>query len=371
MKQAGHQADILATDGRRGPDYDRARRDGWPVEAICAGERWLRRRLEITLDRLSMYDVVINNHSTETRLVLPALPAHIIRLSVIRSTNDPVISEGKAHSPYLDALVGISPEVHRLLQLAKVTCRTEMIANAVMVPPSVAPVLQNPLGLAYLGRLTDVDKNIMILPEIARACKKRGIKFTLDVAGDGRDRQTLEEKIRVLEVSDCVRLHGAISRDAVGDFLNKRQFGLFPSNYEGFGLTLVEAMASGCVPIASDIPSYRWILGDDADTLLATVKDAQAYADRIVALAADSKCYRQIQERLQRRQKQKFSPEATVNGYLRLIEELRKTHDPSRFLPVSLGKLQLSAYHQRRCSRAWWLLQKVKGRFSTSVHYEG
>ncbi|GKT08606.1 glycosyltransferase family 4 protein [Desulforhabdus sp. TSK] len=360
MIKAGFEADILSTDGQIGSDYERARRDGWPVEAICLGERWLRRRLEITLDRLSKYDVVINNHSTETTLILPALSASTIRLSVIRSTNDPVISEGKSESHYVDALVGTSPEVQRLLNIANAHSRIEVIPNSVIVTSGEMPRLHAPLELAYLGRLTDVDKNILMLPEIAQSCKKLKIEFTLDVAGDGADRHKLEDKIRNFGLGNCIRLVGAISRETVGTFLSKRQFGFFPSNYEGFGLSLVESMAAGCVPIASDIPSYRWILGEDADTLLVPGKDAKAYAERIRILAGNPERYRQIQERLQQQQKENFTPEATVNSYLSLIEELRKTHDPNRFSPVPLAKIPLSSYHRQRCSRAWWLLQKLK-----------
>ncbi len=360
MREAGHQADILATDGQKGADYDRARRDGWPVEAICLGERWLRRRLEIMLERLSAYDVVINNHSTETQLVLPALPARIVRLSVIRSTNEEVIAQGKSDSPYLNALVGISPEVQRLLEKTGVDCRTEMIANSVMLTPTDnLPKLQQPVKLAYLGRLTDIDKNILLLPEIVEACRKKGLDCSLTVAGDGADREKLEKKIQNGRLADSVRLVGAISRDEVTAFFSKSPFGLFPSNYEGFGLSLVEAMGAGCVPIASDIPSYRWILGEDAETSVAPVKDAAAYADRIQALVSAPERYRQIQKRLQERQRERFSPASTVGGYLCLIEELCQTHDPARFEPVPFGSLPLPPHHRRRCSRLWWALQKI------------
>lgn len=357
MRRAGHQADILATDWSPGPDYERARRDSWPVEAICIGERWLRRRLEIALNRLSTYDVIINNHSIETKLILPSLPARIMRLSVIRSTNDSVITDGAAQSMYLDALVGVSPEVKQLLDNTGVKCRTEMIANAVMVTPGEPPKLKTPLILAYLGRLTDIDKNILILPVIAKCCNEMGIITTFDVAGDGRDRQAFETKISEFGLYGCMRVLGPISRDTVGKFLGNRHFSIFPSNYEGFGLSLVEAMAAGCVPIASDIPSYRWILGEDAQHLTVPTNNARAYADRIRMISSDPEFYKQIQERLQKRQQDYFSPDNTVNGYLRLIEKLSKTHDLKRYLPVPLNKLPLSPYHRCRCSRLWQCLQ--------------
>ena len=361
MQAAGHQCDIVTTSYKLGNDYERGIKEGWPIKVFCAGERWFRKRLEITLEHLSEYDVVINNHSTETQLLFPALPASIVRMSVIRSTNEGVITQGKADSPYLDALVGISPEVQRLLNKAGVVCRAEMIANAVTLTlTDNLPKLQQPVELAYLGRLTNIDKNILILPEIVEACRKRDLDCFLTVAGDGADLEKLEKKVQDYRLADAIRLVGAISRDKVGSFLSKRSFGLFPSNYEGFGLALVEAMEMGCVPIASDIPAFRWILGEDAKALVAPVKNAGAYAERIRILATDPDHYREIQDRLQRRQRKNFSPEITVRGYLRLIENLRKHRDEELFLPVTLANLPLSKYQKRRCTRAWWFLQKIK-----------
>lgn len=360
MRKAGHQADILATDGRRGTDYDRARRDGWPVEAICLGERWLKRRLDIALDCLTQYDVVINNHSLETRLLLPALPSRTVRLSVIRSTDDPVIREAHYNSQYLDALVGISPQVTALLKHSNVHCDVHTIPNAVLVENEHFPSISNPIRIVFIGRLEERQKNILILPEIAECFRAKGLDFRTTVVGDGPHRCDLEEKISRMHLEDIIDLRGAMDRDAAWDFYRNAHFSLIPSNFEGFGLVVAESMASGAVPVASDIPVFRWILGDDADTLLAPVKDAQAYADRLIALATDPERYRQIQQRLRRRQQKNFSPASTVGGYLRLIEELRQTHDPSRFPSIPLAKIPLSTYHRRRCSRVWWLLQKVK-----------
>ncbi len=360
MREQGHEADILATNWQAGPDYERARLDGWPVEAICVGQRWLRRRLRTTLNRLASYDVVINNHSTETSLILATLPTSTIRLSVIRSTNGSVISDAKWQSPYLDALIAISPEVQRLLSLAGVGCQTRVIPNSTMVAHHRKPALAEPLELAYLGRLTDIDKNILILPEIALACNELGMEFSLSVAGEGTDRQRLEASIHKCGLTSCIRMIGAIPRDAVGEFLSERHFGVFPSNYEGFGLSLLESMAVGCVPIASDIPAYRWILGEDADTLLVPVKDATAYAQRIYMLARNPERYRQIQERLQRRQREKFTPQATVNGYLDLIERIARNGHWDRISVVPFRKLTLPKAYRRSFSPYWPVLHRIK-----------
>lgn len=360
MRKAGHQADILATDGRLGPDYERARRDGWPVEAICIGERWLRRRMEITLNTLSTYDLVINNHSTETRLVLPALPAHVLRLSVIRSTDAPVIKEASHNCQHLDSLVGISPQVTLLLRQTGVSSYVNTIPNAVLIANDNLPTLSKPLRIVFIGRLEERQKNILILPDIAEILHSKGLYFKIIVIGDGPHRQDLEEKITRMNLWNIFDIRGAMNRDAAWDVLRDAHFSLIPSNFEGFGLVIAESMAAGAIPVVSAIPVFRWILGEDADTLSAPVKDTRTYAARIHMLAADPARYQKIQARLQQRQKDNFSPESTVSGYLRLIEKLRKTHDPNRFIPMPLAKLHLPHPYRRQCSRAWWILQKAK-----------
>lgn len=359
MREAGHQADILATDGLKGNDYDRARRDGWPVEAICLGQRWLRRRLEITLERLSAYDVVINNHSTETQLVLPALPAHIVRLSVIRSTDNQPVMNARLNSLYLDSLVGISPQVTDLLVQAQVETKVHTIPNAVLVENDCLPTLSFPLQIVFVGRLEDRQKNIFILPDVAACLRSQNLDFKFTIVGDGPHRHDFEEKITQMTLQNYFDVRGAMERDAACSVFRRSHFSVLPSHFEGFGLVVAEAMAAGSVPIVSDIPVFRWILGEDAEALVAPVKDAAAYADRIQALVSDPERYRQIQKRLQTRQRECFSPESTVGGYLRLIEELRETHDSSRFAPVPFGSLPLPPYHKRRCSRLWWVAQKI------------
>jgi glycosyltransferase involved in cell wall biosynthesis len=360
MRERHHDADILVTDWDPGPDYTRARRDGWPIEAICAGQRWLRRRLETVLDRLSSYDVVINNHSTVTRLVLPALPATMIRLSVVRSTAAPIIESACHNSQYLDSLVGISPQVTSLLEHAKASAGIQTIPNAVLVHNDHLPPLASPLRIIFVGRLDERSKNILILPDIAKSLLAKRLAFTLTVVGDGPHRKELEQKIARMHLTSVVNVCGAMSRDAAWSLLCSSHFSLVPSTVEGFGLVVAESMGAGAVPVVSDIPVFRWILGEVANALVASVKDPDAYAGRICRLAAHPDQYRYIQNHLRRRQRENFSPETTVGNYLRLIEALRENHKPERFSAVPLKSLILSKQHKHRCSRTWWFLQKIR-----------
>lgn len=360
MQSDGHQCDIVTTSHSRGNDYESGRREGWPIKAVCAGERWLRKRLEITLERLLNYDVVINNHSIETLLIFPSVPKHIVRISVVHSTNNAVISEACLNSCWLDTLVCLTPTAKQMLEDVGIECQIRVISNASRVEGGQFSILGKIFKILYLGRLTDIDKNILILPEIAVACKKRGLDFTITIAGDGPDRSILEEKMAQLGVSDCFTMLGTVPRESVEKLLSASHCLLLPSNYEGLSLALIEAMAAGCVPVISDIPPNRWVLGASARELQAPVKDAATYAERLYTIAANPDQYSSLQERLRRRQRENFTPEVTVRGYLRLIEDLRVHRIEDQFAPVPLASLPMPKHYKRRCMRVWWLLQKCK-----------
>jgi glycosyltransferase involved in cell wall biosynthesis len=83
------------------------------------------------------------------------------------------------------------------------------------------------------------------------------------------------------------------------------------SMYEGFGLTVLEAMARGRQVVASDIPAHAELLGD-AGTLVAP-GDPDAMADAIEARLADPTC---TSSRVAFRRAAQFRPEATIDGHL-------------------------------------------------------
>lgn len=64
-----------------------------------------------------------------------------------------------------------------------------------------------------------------------------------------------------------------IDDDALNELYNACDVLLFPSLYEGFGLPIVEAFASGLPVVTSDIPTIREVAGDAA--VLCDPRDAQ------------------------------------------------------------------------------------------------
>ncbi len=54
---------------------------------------------------------------------------------------------------------------------------------------------------------------------------------------------------------------GMVSQEELRGIYTKARFLAFPSEYEGFGLPVIEAQSFGTVPVASDIPVLREVAG--------------------------------------------------------------------------------------------------------------
>ena len=67
---------------------------------------------------------------------------------------------------------------------------------------------------------------------------------------------------RNLKISDNINLISGDDEDLKFYYKNASLF-VYPSLYEGFGLSILEAMNIGCPVLVSDIPVFREILNDN------------------------------------------------------------------------------------------------------------
>lgn len=134
-------------------------------------------------------------------------------------------------------------------------------ANTIIIPNGIIPprlkhedFSHSPGKFLFVGRLTrlkGLDTALRALAEV-RGC-------TLDVIGDGPQKQELEALSQSLGLSDRVRFHGAKSRTEVEELMAKSSCLLFPSYSEGMGLVVLEALSSGLPVIASDLEALHEI----------------------------------------------------------------------------------------------------------------
>jgi glycosyltransferase involved in cell wall biosynthesis len=170
--------------------------------------------------------------------------------------------------------------------------------------PNERALLDEQLGLAgpyllYMGA-GDVRKN---LPLFVRAYAKSGVAkdVALVMAGplSKRERATLVRAASEGGVEARLKLLGYVDDALLAPLYRQCLAHVFPSSYEGFGLTVLEAMACGAPTLTTAFSSLGEVAGDAA--LILTDLDVDRFAAAIERLVSDAELRLDLRRRGLRR----------------------------------------------------------------------
>jgi glycosyltransferase involved in cell wall biosynthesis len=106
---------------------------------------------------------------------------------------------------------------------------------------------------------------------------------------------TLRRAVHHFKQHKYVRFHGFVSDATLAVLYRLAAVFAFPSLYEGFGLPPLEAMASGCPVVTSNVSSLPEVVGDAA--LLIDPYDPRALADAIHRVLIDCQLRQTLREK--------------------------------------------------------------------------
>lgn len=109
--------------------------------------------------------------------------------------------------------------------------------------------LENNFAVVHVGRLSH-QKNHKFLVEVFNEICKIYQSSRLFLLGEGELRGEIERQIANMGLTDKVVFLG--NRPNVGDYLQAMDVMIFPSFYEGFPTTVMEAQCNGLLTLASD-----------------------------------------------------------------------------------------------------------------------
>ena len=81
-------------------------------------------------------------------------------------------------------------------------------------------------------------------------------------AGEGEDREKIEDYGRQLIDSGIVVLSGKLKQNEISVYLNAADVFVMASHYEGWPTSLVEAMACGCAIVTTNVSASADIVND-------------------------------------------------------------------------------------------------------------
>jgi len=158
--------------------------------------------------------------------------------------------------------------------------RIRVIPNPVYVSPAPLVNCENRQNQGFtivaMGRLVR-QKGFDVLLKAFSLCSDRHPKWSLDILGDGDERQTLELLKEELRLEKRVRFLGIVKEPST--ILRQADLFVLSSRFEGFPLALIEAMACGLPAISTNCPTGpSEIIQNEIDGILVPPGDVSALA---------------------------------------------------------------------------------------------
>ena len=204
---------------------------------------------------------IVHAHQLSLIAFIRWLPMPVV--STIHAT----VFDDTKHIDCYQRLFAISAAVERVVfeKYPRATCR--VVSNGVNFSKIVrreAPH-KGEFRIVQVGRLELPTKgqDIALAAIAALAMQRSKSKITLDIIGDGPAEQMLKQLAVDLKVETFVRFLGALPRLEIYRLLCEYDLLIQPSRFEGFGLTIIEAMGANVPVLVSDIEGPREVIEGD------------------------------------------------------------------------------------------------------------
>jgi glycosyltransferase involved in cell wall biosynthesis len=166
----------------------------------------------------------------------------------------------KKYYPQADRILVQTPiQKHDLEKILEVGKSPKIVASPNWLPldypPTISPPRQERTNhILFVGRIA-AQKNLPLFIDVIKliTLKKPAIKSTL--VGSGFDEMMIKDLIHKKKLNKNISMVGASNHPQT--YYTNSQVFLLTSDYEGFPLTLMEAISSGCFPVCRDLPEIR------------------------------------------------------------------------------------------------------------------
>jgi len=142
-----------------------------------------------------------------------------------------------------------------------------------------------------------VEYLLRAVPEIVAKFPNAEVRF----AGSGRLMNHLRQMANELGVAKSVKFLGHIPYDDMPRIYQQASVVVIPSLVEATSLACLEAMASGCAVVATNIDGLRSLIEDAGNGLLVEPADSEAIADAVTTILADPSLAKKLGQKARER----------------------------------------------------------------------
>lgn len=206
------------------------------------------------------------------------------------------------------------------------------------IEPDKFRVIHNMVDLKKVGKTNKIenffqpDKKYIIAAgrlvkqkgygDMIRAFSKviKQVPSKLIILGDGPERDNIEKMIKKLSLENDVYIPGFVKNP--WEYMKASDVYISTSHYEGFHLTIAEAMACGIVPVATDCDyGPREIINDGKNGRLLPVGDIKGLSNAVVDLLNNDEL-REMMSSSAKNRAEAFDVKNIVQQYGQLFDDL-------------------------------------------------
>jgi glycosyltransferase involved in cell wall biosynthesis len=265
--------------------------------------------------------------------VLRHLNPGVKRMALVHTDHTIFYEAVKPYSPWIDTIFGVSQAIVENFGKSKefFATRRFQLPCGVEIPNMTQRVVSgnHPIRILYLGRLVEPQKRVRLFPTILEHLRSSGLPFRWSIAGEGPELEFLKNAMTGGSEDQQVCFLGNIPNSRVPEFLREQDIYLLASDTEGLPVSLLEAMASGVVPVTSDLESGLSELVNETTGILVPPLQTSGYAEAIIRLANNREELRQKSLRCVDKIRERHSLRASATSLLQACPPYENKGEPT------------------------------------------
>lgn len=173
--------------------------------------------------------------------------------------------------------------------------RVAVIPNGLIALVEEQPASSSDM-LVMVGRLVPQKGHLTAIQAFSEIVRQVP-SLRLVIVGDGPYRNRIQQEIRKHRLGQRVELRGTVDEKEKWALLRSALLFLFPSEEEGFGIALLEAMSAGLPVVCSNLEAFNEFFEDGYNGIAVPPADANRLAEAVISLLENPNRMKEMSER--------------------------------------------------------------------------
>mgnify|MGYP000041345058 FL=1 len=141
--------------------------------------------------------------------------------------------------------------------------------------------LDRPIRIGYAGRITTLAKRVDYIPIIIEKLNDIGVNYIFEIAGIGDYYDELSKFVDNNKLKGKVCLLGQIDKSYIKGFWRRQDIYISCSDWEGHSISQCEAIATGAVPVVTDVSGACDDIDDGVTGYIVPIGDLNMIVEKI------------------------------------------------------------------------------------------